>query len=59
MLELRTLDASQSPLLSHLDLAWRIARVDEVVPYHASWISDRRPTSAELAERGIEVPAGW
>ncbi len=53
MLELRTLDAAQSRLLSHLDLAWRIARHDETIPYHSAYISDRRPTHHELAERGL------
>ena len=58
MLELRTLDASQSRLLSHLDVGWRIAHHDEAIPYHSAYISDRRPTHRELAERGL-VPAAW
>ena len=58
ILELRTLDAAQSRLLSHLDVAWRIARYDEVIPYHSAYISDRRPTHQELMERGL-APAPW
>ena len=53
MLELRTLDAAQSRLLSHLDVGWRIARHGEAIPYHSAYISDRRPTHHELAERGL------
>jgi len=53
ILELRTRDAAQSRLLSHLMVTWRIARYDEVIPYHAAYISDRRPTHRELVERGL------
>ena len=53
MLELRTLDAAQSRLLSHLDVGWRIARYGEAIPYHSAYISDRRPTHHELSKRGL------
>ena len=58
MLELHTLDASQSRLLSHLDVAWRIAHHDEAIPYHSAYISSSRPTHRELAERGL-ARAAW
>lgn len=58
LLELRVLDAAQSPLLSHLDVGWRIARYDEEIPYHSAYISDQRPTHRELADRGL-APARW
>ena len=58
IMELGVLDASQSRLLSHLDVGWRIAHYEEVIPYHSAYISDRRPTQRELAERGL-TPAPW
>ncbi|MYE32685.1 MAG: DUF4065 domain-containing protein [Chloroflexi bacterium] len=58
ILEMSTLDAAQSRLLSHLIVSWRIAGYDEVIPYHSAYISDRRPTHRELVERGL-APAPW
>lgn len=58
ILELRTLDATQSRLLSHLMVSWRIALYDEVIPYYSAYISDRRPTHQELVEQGL-APASW
>ena len=57
-LELRTRGAAESRLLSHLMVSWRIARYDEVIPYHSAYISDRRPTHQELVDQGL-APASW
>ena len=56
--ELRVQDASQTRLLSHLDVGWRIACVEEVIPYHSAYISDQRPTKRELADRGLVLTSG-
>ena len=49
--ELRSRDASQVRALSRLDVGWRVARDLEPIPYESAYISDRQPTSRELARR--------
>ena len=56
--ELRTRDASQTRLLSHLDVGWRVAYLEEVIPYHSAYISDQRPTHRELSDRGLVLTSG-
>lgn len=56
--ELLLLNASQVRALSHLETGWQVARPGETIPYHSSYISDRRPTQRELAKRGITVGHG-
>ena len=56
--ELRRRDASQTRLLSHLDVGWRVAYVEEMIPYHSAYISDQRPTHRELSDRGLVLASG-
>ena len=58
MNELRLLNAAQVSALSHLETGWQIARHGETIPYHSSYISDRRPTQRELAKRGLGAASG-
>ena len=56
--ELRVHAASQTRLLSHLDVGWRVAYLEEVIPYHSAYFSDQRPTHRELADRGLVLASG-
>ena len=47
--ELRVLNASEVSALSHLEAGWQLAEDREVIPYESAYISDRGPTSRELA----------